>query len=122
MSLLSFESLKTARITPAKTALIVAKDIARRVWNVAVAWNQRRKLVDLAQLDDRMLADLGLARGDVAAAVSEPLWRNPTTRLSVLAVERRASEREYARWRSQKATELHVTGQRKGRSFEICAD
>ena len=29
-------------------------------------------------LDDRMLADIGLTRGDVRDAFSEPVWRDPT--------------------------------------------
>lgn len=47
----------------------------------------------LARLDDRMLADIGLTRTDVGAAFSEPLWRDPTRRLAVIAVERRAAVR-----------------------------
>ena len=122
MSLLSLESLKPVRTTPAKAVLGLAQGLTRRVLGIAISWNHRRKLADLAGLDDRMLADLGLVRGDVAAAASEPLWRDATMRLSVLAVERRAAEREHARWRETKVAERRGAGQRDGRRFEVCAD
>ena len=46
----------------------------------------------LAGFDDRMLADIGLTRGDLRDAVSEPLWRDPTH-----VLVRRARERRWAR-------------------------
>jgi len=50
----------------------------------------------LATLDDRMLADIGLTRGDVRDAYSEPVWRDPTAILVSRARERRSSRRGYA--------------------------
>lgn len=47
----------------------------------------------LAGLDDRMLADIGLTRGDVRDAFSEPVWRDPTNILVSRAHERRISRR-----------------------------
>jgi uncharacterized protein YjiS (DUF1127 family) len=47
----------------------------------------------LSRFDSRMLADIGLTPNDVGAAFSEPLWRDPTRRLAVIAVERRAAMR-----------------------------
>ena len=47
----------------------------------------------LYRLDDRMLADIGLTRADVESALLEPVWRDPTRRLAVIAVERRAAMR-----------------------------
>ncbi|GLK76822.1 hypothetical protein GCM10008171_20760 [Methylopila jiangsuensis] len=95
----SFESLTPARIAPAKAVAFVAKDMMRTLWRAACAWRRRAGLMELAALDDRMLADLGLARGDIASATAEPLWRDPTLRLSAFAVERRAAERAHQRWR-----------------------
>ena len=46
----------------------------------------------LAELDDRMLADIGLTRSDLRDAYAEPLWHDPT---DVLA--RRAAERRFGR-------------------------
>ena len=47
----------------------------------------------LAGLDDRMLADIGLTRGDVRDAFSEPVWRDPTAILVSRSQERRSSRR-----------------------------
>ncbi len=47
----------------------------------------------LARLDDRMLKDMGLTRGDVEGALSEPLMRDPTMRL---AAARQDHNAEYA--------------------------
>jgi uncharacterized protein YjiS (DUF1127 family) len=55
-------------------------------------WRHRNDAATLAAFDDRMLADIGLTRGDLNDALGEPLWRDPT---SVLA--RRQSERRRAR-------------------------
>lgn len=38
----------------------------------------RREIRGLEEFDDRMLRDIGLTRGDVAGALSEPLIRNPS--------------------------------------------
>ena len=53
----------------------------------------RRDAVTLAGLDDRMLADVGLTRGDVRDAFSEPVWRDPTAVLVSRAQERRINRR-----------------------------
>ena len=47
----------------------------------------------LSRFDSRMLADIGLTPNDIGSAFSEPLWRDPTRRLAVIAVERRAAMR-----------------------------
>jgi uncharacterized protein YjiS (DUF1127 family) len=51
----------------------------------------RRKLSRLADLDDHMLADVGLTRSDLYVAYCEPLWRDPASML-----ERRISDRRTA--------------------------
>lgn len=51
----------------------------------------------LARFDSRMLADIGLTESDIATAFSEPLWRDPTRRLAVIAIERRAATRAHRR-------------------------
>ena len=53
----------------------------------------RRDAATLAGLDDRMLADIGLTRGDVRDAIAEPVWRDPTTILVSRAHERRINRR-----------------------------
>ncbi len=46
-----------------------------------------------SRFDRRMLADIGLTPGDVDSAFAEPLWKDPTRRLAVIAVERRSAAR-----------------------------
>jgi uncharacterized protein YjiS (DUF1127 family) len=53
----------------------------------ARALSQRRALDELARLDDRMLKDIGLFRGDIDAAVGLPRGRDPIA----LLVSRRAA-------------------------------
>jgi len=53
----------------------------------------RRDAAMLTGLDDRMLADIGLTRGDLRDAYSEPVWRDPTTILVSRAHERRINRR-----------------------------
>jgi uncharacterized protein YjiS (DUF1127 family) len=53
----------------------------------ARAFSQRRALGELARLDDRMLKDIGLFRGDIDAADALPLGRDP---IALLASRRAA--------------------------------
>ena len=56
---------------------------------VARARRHRRQAHILAGLDRRMLADIGITRGDVRDAFSEPFWDDPTALLRERALERR---------------------------------
>ena len=56
----------------------------------------RRDASVLAGMDDRMLADIGLTRGDLRDAISEPVWRDPTAILVSRAQERRSNRRRAA--------------------------
>ena len=55
--------------------------LAYSVWDMAIAIKHRRDLAHLADRDDRMLADVGLTRGDLYDADSKPFWVDPTTTL-----------------------------------------
>lgn len=70
--------------------------LAVRAVVVAVA-NRHMAARQLSNCDARMLRDIGVTPQDVAAAFGEPVWRDPTVRLSILAVERRAAARLSAR-------------------------
>ncbi len=61
-----------------------------RLLAVFKAIRHRGDLALLARFDDRMLADIGLTRGDLRDAVAEPPWRDPTQVLVARAHERRA--------------------------------
>jgi uncharacterized protein YjiS (DUF1127 family) len=56
---------------------------------LARARRHRRQASQLAGLDRRMLADIGISRADLRDAFSEPFWEDPTTLLRERAIERR---------------------------------
>jgi uncharacterized protein YjiS (DUF1127 family) len=66
--------------------------VARNVVAVLRALKNRHDMELLASQDDRMLSDIGLTRGDVRDAISQPLWRDPTAILVTRVYEKR-------RWR-----------------------
>jgi len=55
----------------------------------ARARRNRREARVLAGLDRHMLADIGITRGDLRDAFSEPFWDDPTVLLRDRAIERR---------------------------------
>ncbi|WP_165498223.1 DUF1127 domain-containing protein [Siculibacillus lacustris] len=57
----------------------------------------RREVHELLNYDARALADIGLTQGDLMAALSLPALSDPSRRLVVLAVERRAGRRAQIR-------------------------
>jgi uncharacterized protein YjiS (DUF1127 family) len=46
------------------------------IGNVARRWKQRREVRHLADLDDRMLSDMGVTRSEVVGALAEPTLRD----------------------------------------------
>jgi uncharacterized protein YjiS (DUF1127 family) len=64
-----------------------------RARQFAQFFKNRRDATVLAGLDDRMLADIGLTRGDLRDAFSEPVWRDPTAVLVSRVYERRVNRR-----------------------------
>ena len=56
---------------------------------LARARRHRRQASQLAGLDRRMLADIGISRADLRDAFSEPFWQDPTALLRERAIERR---------------------------------
>jgi uncharacterized protein YjiS (DUF1127 family) len=65
----------------------------------------RRDAASLSGLDERMLADIGLTRGDLRDAYSEPVWRDPTAILVSRAHERRINRRRSSIGPSEKVFE-----------------
>ena len=55
--------------------------LTRGAWQFVVAVKHRRELRSLIDLDDHLLADIGLTRSDPHAALSAPPWRDPTSML-----------------------------------------
>ena len=81
----------------ARTANTVAGIVVVRVRQFFQMLKNRREANVLAGFDDRMLADIGLTRGDIRDAVSEPLWTDPTAVLVSRAKERRVNRRHALR-------------------------
>lgn len=77
-----------ARLVNAVTGIV-----ALRLRALVQTVKNRQDAGMLAGLDDRMLADIGLTRGDLRDAFSEPVWRDPTNLLVSRAHERRINRR-----------------------------
>ena len=82
--------------TVAGIAVARAREVLQLIKN-------RRDAAVLAGLDDRMLADIGLTRGDLRDAYSEPVWRDPTAILVSRAHERRINRRRVGIGLAEKA-------------------
>src|SRR5471032_1124823 len=70
---------------------------------LARARRHRRQASQLAGLDRRMLADIGITRADVRDAFSEPFWEDPSALLHERAIERRLNR---AVARAQRSVEV----------------
>src|SRR4051794_24103692 len=64
----------------------------RRLWSALVALKGRHAVRRLAELDSRLLADVGITRADLSDALREPLFRNPTDLLAQRARQRWQAE------------------------------
>jgi uncharacterized protein YjiS (DUF1127 family) len=91
----------------------------REVLQVA---KNRRDAASLSGMDDRMLADIGLTRGDLRDAYSEPVWRDPTAILVSRAHERRINRRRSSIGLSAKVFESPSIVPAQGRAFERAAE
>ena len=85
MTYLSLERLRQDSSAPGGAAAWL-----RTAWR---AWKNRRAAAQLARLDDRLLADIGLRRDDVERALTAPPWQDPTLELGRIAAERRQAWR-----------------------------
>lgn len=77
--------------------------IARAV--IVALYNRYQAGKALSGFDERMLADIGLRQEDLNSAFAEPFWRDPTRRLSIIAVERRVASR-HSRTPERESSEL----------------
>jgi uncharacterized protein YjiS (DUF1127 family) len=77
---------------PALTALAIAAAVRARltVKRLMERLRNRHDAMRLANLDDRMLADIGLNRSDLRDAFAELPWRDPSEILARRAAERRS--------------------------------
>ena len=91
-------------------AIMTAKALAQ-VPSVIRAYFNRGPVMRMLEMDDRMLRDIGLMRGDITASLAGPLSSDPSTRLRILAVERRAGLRAQARERLTETQRLQTEAQ-----------
>jgi uncharacterized protein YjiS (DUF1127 family) len=71
-------------------ALVLA-GLTAAVRKIGQVLKNRHDAAMLANMDDRMLADIGLTRSDLHDAFAEPIWHDPTAILASRALERRKS-------------------------------
>lgn len=86
---MSINTLQLPTYPAASGVARVFGNVALRIADVFRAYKNRRAMAELAHLDERMLRDIGLTRGDLRDAISEPLWRDPTNILVKRSHERR---------------------------------
>ena len=88
----------SAPLAPAKgfQVALVRKAVAAlgQLWTV---WKRRREIGNLLEMDDWMLKDIGLSRGDVHDALADRLTHDPSSRLASTAARHLAAERSRAR-------------------------
>ena len=81
--------LPVAGGTLVRALLAVVALVTHWLKQLARARRNRREAQVLAGLDRHMLADIGITRGDVRDAFSEPFWDDPTALLHERVAERR---------------------------------
>ena len=87
-------SLTISGATPVARALAaLAGRAGRGLKRIAERIKNRRDAMRLVDLDDRMLADIGITRSDLRDAYSGAPWRDPSDLLARRATERRVRGR-----------------------------
>jgi uncharacterized protein YjiS (DUF1127 family) len=75
-------------VAPARAVAV----LAGRIGSAWTRWRHRRQVAALLDLDDRLLRDLGLARGDVFEALSDPSVADASAHLGASASKARQHE------------------------------
>ncbi len=96
------KSFPSVLLAAAHGAVANGVAVFTRAWTIL---RHRREVHGLLTFDDHMLRDIGITRGDVVAALVTSGTRDPSTRLRVLAVERRAG------WRAQRREAMAAFGE-----------
>ena len=84
-------------ISPDSLKAGVAAGVANRLIALWRNWRNRRALRQLYEMDSRQLADIGLDRSDVTAALMTPISQSPSMVLTIRMVGRRAAARAFQR-------------------------
>jgi uncharacterized protein YjiS (DUF1127 family) len=80
----------------ARGVRVAAFAVANWTASIVRGYLNRRTALEMMHFDERMLKDIGLTRGDVHASIIEPMGADPTVRMRILAVERRAATKAQA--------------------------
>jgi uncharacterized protein YjiS (DUF1127 family) len=115
-SAFSFNTLGTA-VTAAGTTLahgvmgvaVMPVRLGNALVQLIRAKRNRLSVMHMLEMDDHMLRDIGLTRGDVYCSLATPASMDPSSRLRIFAVERRAGNRAQARERLAEAAALKRT-------------
>lgn len=96
-----FAPTSTTRIARRPSAFarglrVAASAVVNWTGSIVRGYFNRRTALEMMHFDERMLKDIGLTRADVHASIIEPMGADPTVRMRVLAVERRAANRALA--------------------------
>ena len=93
-------SIPSVLFTVGQAAVTGLATVASLALLAARNWLAKRSLArDFADLDDRMLRDIGLTRSDIQTALTAPVLTDPAARLKIASVERRSAARASARER-----------------------
>jgi uncharacterized protein YjiS (DUF1127 family) len=95
---------RTAPIAPLARARAMVRGIVEAVTQAFVRYQNRRSVNELMGWSDGMLKDIGLTRGDVYRALACPMSQDPSARLIILGVERRALAKMQAQERHRMVT------------------
>ncbi|MGI8525263.1 MAG: DUF1127 domain-containing protein [Pseudolabrys sp.] len=85
----AFPVVPIAAAAPVRALASVSAVLGRWLKAMARVHRNRVQARALAQVDGRMLADMGITRADLRDAFSEPFWEDPTALLRERALERR---------------------------------
>ena len=111
--------------SPLRERIVVATlTTLARIAGTWRAMRNRHAVAGLLDWDSHMLKDIGLTSGDVRSAMAGPLSEDPSYRLSVLSVERRAGFRAAARERlayarHAKVVPIHMLRRDREKCLEI---
>jgi uncharacterized protein YjiS (DUF1127 family) len=86
---ITFPLVPIAAAAPAQAFASITAVAAGWLKLLARARRNRAQARALANVESRMLADMGITRADLRDAFSEPFWEDPTTLLRERALERR---------------------------------
>ncbi len=96
-TILHHQTKRPARASVVPVAIEILSAFSNSVSNAWTAWRNRREIRHLLEFDDHMLADIGLSRSDVLAAMMSDPFDDPSNRLIRSRNKSRAADRSAKR-------------------------